>query len=89
MPYIKQHRRESIEEWFNPLRPRIHTLSPGEINYLITQILEEQVKVYSDGGYRGLALILGGIEAVKMEFYRRRIAPYEDAKAKENGDVYA
>jgi hypothetical protein len=26
---------------------------------------------------------------VKLEFYRRRMAPYEDKKAKQNGEVFA
>ena len=32
--------------------------------------------------------IIGALEGAKMEFYRRVVAPYEDEKIKENGDVY-
>ena len=30
----------------------------------------------------------GALECAKLEFARRIVAPYEDAKIKENGDVY-
>jgi hypothetical protein len=28
------------------------------------------------------------LEAVKLEFYRRRMAPYEDKKRDQNGEVF-
>jgi hypothetical protein len=31
--------------------------------------------------------VLGALEGAKLELYRRRIAPYEDTKIVENGDV--
>jgi len=33
--------------------------------------------------------MLGSVEAAKLEIYRRLIAPYEDTKIKENGDVFS
>ena len=35
-----------------------------------------------------MADVRGAIHACQTEFYRRLIAPYEDQKIKENGDVY-
>lgn len=35
-----------------------------------------------------LADVLGTLECVKLEFYRRVVAPYEDKKCAENGDAY-
>jgi hypothetical protein len=32
--------------------------------------------------------VVGVLECVKLEMYRRLVAPYEDRKCKENGDVY-
>jgi len=32
--------------------------------------------------------VIGVLESVKMELYRRKIADYEDEKCEENGDVY-
>ena len=31
---------------------------------------------------------IGALEAAKLEFYRRVVAPYEDQKMLDNGDVY-
>jgi hypothetical protein len=31
--------------------------------------------------------VIGALENCKMELYRRKIAPYEDIKIEENGDV--
>jgi len=31
---------------------------------------------------------MGVLECIKQEFYRRAVAPYEDKKKEENGDVY-
>jgi hypothetical protein len=28
------------------------------------------------------------LECIKQEFYRRKLAPYEEAKIKENGDLW-
>jgi len=32
--------------------------------------------------------LIGVLENIKLELYRRKIIPYEDIKIKENGDVY-
>jgi hypothetical protein len=37
--------------------------------------------------YSRFALAYGVIETVKHELYRRIVAPYEDGKLEENGDV--
>ena len=37
--------------------------------------------------YAKLAIITGVLENIKQEFYRRVASPYEDLKAKQNGDV--
>jgi hypothetical protein len=37
--------------------------------------------------YRDYHAVIGALEAAKLEFYRRQVAPYEDGKIAENGDV--
>jgi hypothetical protein len=32
--------------------------------------------------------VIGALECCKLELYRRMVAPYENTKIKENGDVY-
>ena len=59
----------------------------GPLNYAITRLLLDTLA--NTNRYSRYALIIGVLETLKMEMYRRLIAPYEDVKAEENGDVYA
>ena len=56
----------------------------GHMNYIITRLILET----NPKNYKEFNAIIGVLESVKMELYRRKIAPYEDIKIKENGDVY-
>jgi len=38
--------------------------------------------------YSNVNEIIGALECIKLELYRRVAAPYEDLKIEENGDVY-
>lgn len=77
MPYIEADRRN-----------KAGLAGPaGEFNYLITQacitranLRGHRYSVYND--------IIGALECAKLEMYRRMVAPYEDQKIIENGDVY-
>jgi hypothetical protein len=80
MPYIYKAKRAALVE---------HTRTPqtpGELNYIITSIINNYYKQY--GGYAAINDVLGALEGAKLEFYRRVVAPYEDQKIQENGDVY-
>lgn len=80
MPYIT---KENKEDLLKTLKIR----NSGELNYLLT----EAIKCYlQDNGerYQTYNDILGALEGAKLELYRRKIAPYEDKKIEENGDVY-
>lgn len=59
----------------------------GELNYQITKLIFEYFKG-NGGRYQQINDILGALEGAKLEFYRRIVAPYEDKKITENGDVY-
>lgn len=88
MPYIKQNRRDEIIT-FDTHSHILSTQAPrtaGELNYLITEI----IKVYFSGtkNYQAINDIIGALEGAKLEFYRRVVAPYENTKILENGDVY-
>ena len=83
MPYIKQSVREKIDYGEN-----IATY-PGELNYLITTLCLRYMKNLSPStSYNLYNEVIGVLECVKLEMYRRAVAPYEDEKIKENGDVY-
>ena len=55
----------------------------GALNYTITRL----VRGLYPTRYFHLNRALGVLSAVAHELYRRGIAPYEDTKIKENGDV--
>ena len=55
----------------------------GELNYVVTKILKE---IYQQR-YFSLNRAVGVLESIKQEFYRRVVAPYEDVKIGESGDV--
>jgi hypothetical protein len=81
MPYIKPDRR-------SPIRSRVsNPATPGELNYLITDAI---VTYLEDHGlnYTVINDIVGALDAAKAEFNRRVVAPYEDRKIIENGDIY-
>lgn len=81
MPYIKQHVREFLDQGVVDAR------LPGELNYLITQLIQDYLD-NAEPSYTALNDIIGVLEAVKLEFYRRVVVPYEEQKRFENGDVY-
>ena len=79
MPYIVKKRRDAL----NGTVPE----SPGEVNYLITQLLVTYLE-YAGLSYSTINTLVGALECAKLELYRRIAVDYEDLKIKENGDVY-
>lgn len=84
MPYIK---KEDRYRWEHALKgialqpPR----DAGELNYLITRLTH--IFLGTEYKYQDLNDAIGALEGAKLELYRRYVAPYEDQKIKENGDV--
>ena len=89
MPYISDSDRvdwdDALEELFIEMRRKPG--SPGELNYLLTKIVSQWL-TEKGLSYTHINDVIGVLECVKQEFYRRITAPYEDTKAAENGDVY-
>ena len=81
MPYIKSEARIRIEDGGLPS-------TPGEVNFLVTALLDECIKVWGLS-YGTVNSLVGALECAKLELYRRVAAPYEDVKIKENGDVFS
>lgn len=88
MPYIKLEDRGVIDEQLTPLLANIHRRSEGELNYILTRIVDGWVRGNEQPSYFVYSLGLAAFEAAKLEYYRRRLAPYEDVKCAANGDVY-
>ena len=101
MPYIKQEDRDVYEASYtftSNLDEIIYMdgevkidlnkiLSSGHLNFIITKLCDDYLTM---GGisYNNLNEIIGILECVKLEFYRRRVSIYEDKKIEENGDVF-
>jgi len=97
MPYVKKNARKRLD--LDRLSYSAPT-SAGELNYRITKEilcylsylnynkLVKSKKMSAVNNYADYNEIMGVLECIKQELYRRAIAPYEDQKIKENGDVY-
>ena len=82
MPYIRQEDRQRFDRIIDSIpAPE----SAGELNYVFTRIIHDYVG--NRWNYAGMNDVLGALEGAKLEFYRRVVAPYEDQKIQQNGDV--
>jgi len=79
MPYINEELREEVEAH--------GACSPGELNYLLTKMIDEYI-FNEVKDYTTLNEVIGVLECVKQELYRRIVAPYEDGKLIKNGEVF-
>ena len=83
MPYLTRKDRERVVLRY---QGKGSPQCAGEMNYLFTLIMQRYLKEHGVS-YQTVNDCLGAIEGAKMEFYRRMVAPYEDEKIKQNGDV--
>jgi hypothetical protein len=86
MPYLPKEKKKEIETdgHIDILSEKIDCA--GDINYVITRLIQNYVKK-KGLRYENLNSVVGALESCKLEFYRRVVSPYENLKAKENGDV--
>lgn len=84
MPYISPERRAVFDEHIENIAKNLQ--SGGEINYCVYRLCLEFIK--SKGmSYTTSMVPFSALGAAQMELYRQIIAPYEDQKIAENGDV--
>jgi len=87
LPYIKESRRSKYEKILEELVKILKTLPPeeidGELNYVVSKILREIYPLR----YFHINKAIGVLECIKLEYYRRVAAPYEDSKIEEAGDI--
>ena len=83
MPYVDSQAREKLQ--VSTLRCALTT---GGLTYQLTQIVSGYV-ARQGLGFDALSEAVAALECAKLELYRRIVAPYEDVKCAENGDVYA
>lgn len=94
MPYIQKSERPYYDDLIKQITEKLVEKFPaengkgyseGDLNYIISSIiwkLFNKKRSYSNGNK-----LMGVISCVQQEFYRRMLAPYEDKKIEENGDV--
>lgn len=80
MPYIESGIRSSLEEGRAPSKP-------GELNYLMSQLVKGYL-AENGVSYTSLNAVIGVLQCLSMEVYRRLAAPYEDDKLAQNGEVF-
>ncbi len=87
LPYIKVGNRSKYNKVLKELLETLKALPPeevdGELNYVVTKILKEVYPLR----YFHINKAIGVLECIKLEYYRRIAAPYEDSKIQESGDV--
>ena len=97
MPYIEKENRPLIDNKVDSLIRKIG-VGKGNLNYAITRLCHLYIKFYhkeNDMGdtikqglcYDVLNDIVGVLECVKQELYRKVAADYEDEKCDQNGDI--
>jgi len=86
MPYISQESRDDLDPIIDTLRYKVQ-FSPGA-DGLISYVIAELMKPYAQGNFSDMAKGVGVLESSKLEFYRMVVAPYEEIKRLERGDVY-
>ena len=92
MPYIPPEDRDAYDEAIQTLvEDFFHAGSDwkGHMNYVVSSIIAGIIEENGGPRYSLLNDIIGVLECIKMECYRRALSPYEDLKIEENGDVYS
>jgi len=85
MPYVSPAARDQLDLGIAPK-------DAGELNYAVTRLVDSYLATLAerDGRlrYAHVNEAVGVLECAKLELYRRIVAPYEDQKIAESGDVY-
>lgn len=88
MPYINKENREHLEPAIAEAVKHLKDVEfgKGDMNFFITRLVHEYI-LHHGKRYATLSDVTGVLNDAKTEFERRVVAPYEDEKIKENGDV--
>lgn len=82
MPYIKQSRRDEVEMLIDLMREK-NIKADGDLNYILYAFCKRHV----EPSYNNYKNFCGELRQCVTEIERRLLAPYEDEKIEENGDV--
>ena len=90
VPYIDPEKRTDLDPLIDRLTDEIlkgESAWEGNLNYAISR-LSNNIVLRRGKSYRLFNKLLGVMECVKQEVYRRLVAPYERYKMWNNGDVF-
>ena len=82
MPYVKQDRRPDLELVIQAMEES-EVEANGDLNYILFAYCKRHVKP----SYNNYKNFMGELNEAAEEIRRRILAPYEDQKIVENGDV--
>jgi len=78
MPYIEKKNREGARDI---------PVNAGELSYNLAQTVMDYLERKQES-YQTYNDIIGVLECIKLEIYRRCVVPYEESKRSKNGDVF-
>ncbi len=84
MPYIDKKKREQFKDYLDVLGDKIET--GGDMNYCFSMICKKFIEKYGEN-YLNHSECISALEGATLEWYRMRVAPYEDNKIVQNGDL--
>ena len=88
MPYIDKETRKTFEKQIDEILKEIskhpEEKRDGILNYIFTKLL---LGSFPKINYQVYERMIGVLECCKLEMYRRKVAEYENEKAKQHGDV--
>lgn len=82
MPYIKGENRPPMDEIVDLMLEKGVNVN-GDLNYLLFKFCKKAVKP----SYNNYKNFIGELDCCAREIYRKLVAPYEDDKEMENGEV--
>ena len=87
MPYIKPDERMPLDPMIEKLANALPDENfAGQFNYVVSKLASHLLRQKMN--YARANEIIGALESAKLELYRRVVAPYEDTKIEQNGDVF-
>ncbi|WP_425391772.1 DUF6899 family protein [Ekhidna sp.] len=82
MPYIKKEKRAKLDAIVEQMH-EANIMANGDLNYLLYAFCKRHVSP----SYNNYKNFIGELNQCATEIERRILAPYEDEKIQENGDV--
>ena len=84
MPYIKAKDRPKLDYHIDGLGSVIS--NEGDLNYAVTRLCKIYVNTKGEK-YSTYNTLVGALECIKLELYRKQISIYEEKKENENGSI--